>query len=354
MRSILLIFIVIFVLTGMAVAQDTLYSETVANGSLQNTWFPGFKGSLGPSSKSLEPKSMSGNPSGDNWVGWISTFYSLTDTIGVAESYSGDPSWADFYFEAQVYLPVDTGPVDGSEYFGIEFRVDTTGNTSAYQFAATFNPNAAFVSPGLRFRKRTEGTAANIHVWGDSDIPGGLPATNGWHKMAVRAVGDQFWFYFDDQEMPGNPYADSTATPPLNQGGIGVYAFRFDFFNPSSVDTISLRIDDILVTQATTKISNPKEELISNYQLHQNYPNPFNPSTTISFYLPSAEFINMGIYNTLGQKIRDLITERFSGGEHTITWDGKDKQGNEAPGGVYFYKITAGQFQSTKKMVLMR
>lgn len=350
MNKLILFILITLLLVGVSTAQVVLYSETVSNGTLDNTWYPGFKESLGPLAKTLEPKSMAGNPSGDNWVGWISTFYSVTDTIGVAETFSGDVNWTDFYLEAQLYIPVDVGPVNGSEYFGLEFRVDSTGNTSGYQFAATFNPSAAFVTPGLRFRKRSGGTATTLHTWGDSDVPGGIPTTNGWHKLAVRAIGDQFWFYFNDQEMPGNPYTDTT----FAQGAIGVYAFRFDFFAPSSTDTISVRVDDILVTEATTGITDPKDNFVSDYQLYQNYPNPFNPSTTISFYLPTAEVVNLAIYNTLGQKIRNLALEKFPAGEHAVSWDGRDEQGNEVPGSVYFYKMTAGDFQSTKKMLLLK
>lgn len=334
-------------------SQAVFYTEDFANGNLQNTWYPGFKAALGSNAKTITPKMMTGNPSGDNWVGRLSTFYSITDTIGVAESYSGDLTWRDYYVEAWMYIPVDAGPVSGSEYFTLEFRVDSTGNTSAYQFAATFNPDAMFSAPGLRFRRRDEGSAQTIQHWDAGQVPGGIPTTNGWHKLAVYARGNQFWFYYDDQEMPGNPYSDPDPNP-FTQGAIGVYAFRFDFFNPSSLDTIDLIIDDIVVRDSVTAIYERPEELISGFELHQNYPNPFNPGTNISFYLSRSEFVNLTVYNPLGQKIRDLAAGRYTTGTYEVQWDGRDNLGAEVPGGVYFYKINAGKFQATRKMLLLR
>jgi hypothetical protein len=330
MRSILLIYIIVFVFTGVMTAQDTLFTETFKDGQLQNVWFPGFSGS----SNNMQVASFPGNPSGDGWVGQLGN-----DLSGgsVGQSFSGDINWTDFYFEAQVYLRVEA-----AYYQGIEFRVDSS-TSSAYNFVAQFN--SSFGPAKLRFRARAGVTPTVIRDWLDAEVPGGIPTSDGWHKMAVSAQGDQFRIFFDDQELPGGPFTDNTFTSGF------IAAYIFDVAPP---DTEILYIDDILVTGTTTSIGKPSTKIVSGFELEQNYPNPFNPSTTISFYLPNAEFVNMGIFNALGQKIRNLITERFSGGEHTITWDGKDEQGNEAPGGVYFYKMTAGQFQSTKKMVLMR
>ena len=335
-------------------AQNTLYTETFADGTLHNVWYPGFKASLGSISKTVEPKNVMGDPSGDDWVGSISTFYSLTDTVGVAESFSGDVNWTNYYVEAWLYIPVDTGPVSGLEFFTLEFRVDSTGNTSAYQFAATFNPQAMYAPPGLRFRKRLGSSTSTIHTWAADTIPGGLPSVNGWHKMAVNMVGNQFWFFFDDQEMPGNPYSDTLATPLLNQGAIGVYAFRFNFTNPSPVDTIQLLVDDINVTDPISKITNEGNSVIEGFQLQQNYPNPFNPTTRINFVLPGSNLVQLDIYNNIGQKVRTLVNREYSAGPHEIVWDSRNDNGIEVPAGIYYYRLKAADFQQTRKMLLVK
>ncbi len=85
------------------------------------------------------------------------------------------------------------------------------------------------------------------------------------------------------------------------------------------------------------------------FHLLQNYPNPFNSITTIKFILPQAEFVNLTIYDHRGTKIKTLLNEKRSIGLHKINFDAKD-----VPGGLYFYKIVAGTFVSTKKLVLIK
>jgi hypothetical protein len=95
------------------------------------------------------------------------------------------------------------------------------------------------------------------------------------------------------------------------------------------------------------------------FELGQNYPNPFNPSTTIKFTLPSlggggALPTSLRVYNVLGEVVRTLVDEPMAPGVHHEVWDGRDDQGNMAASGIYFYRLRAGEFEQTKKMVLMK
>jgi len=85
------------------------------------------------------------------------------------------------------------------------------------------------------------------------------------------------------------------------------------------------------------------------YTLEQNYPNPFNPSTKIEFGIPQQANVELKVYNVLGQEVATLVRENLRAGRHQVTFDAKNMAS-----GIYFYKITAGQFVSTKKMVLMK
>jgi len=89
-------------------------------------------------------------------------------------------------------------------------------------------------------------------------------------------------------------------------------------------------------------------------ELSQNVPNPFNPTTTIRFSLPASERVSLAIYNANGQLVRTLVDDVRGIGAHNITWDGHDSAGNLASSGVYFYRLTAGKFSETKKMVLLK
>lgn len=90
------------------------------------------------------------------------------------------------------------------------------------------------------------------------------------------------------------------------------------------------------------------------FMLSQNFPNPFNPSTQIDFTVPTHSFVEISVYNSIGQHVKTLIKKNMSAGDHTITWDGTDNFGVEAPSGVYFYKLVAGDFVESKKMILLR
>jgi len=89
--------------------------------------------------------------------------------------------------------------------------------------------------------------------------------------------------------------------------------------------------------------------LPSIYMLKQNYPNPFNPSTNINFTLPNAEFVTLKIYDILGREVTTLINEEMNAGNYTKIWDAKNLSS-----GVYFYKLQAGKFSETKKMILKK
>ena len=90
------------------------------------------------------------------------------------------------------------------------------------------------------------------------------------------------------------------------------------------------------------------------FSVAQNYPNPFNPSTEISYALPEAGNVNVEIYNILGQQVKTLVNEFQDAGSYTVTWGGDDQTGSTVASGVYFYRVTAGQYKDVKKMVLMK
>jgi photosystem II stability/assembly factor-like uncharacterized protein len=88
----------------------------------------------------------------------------------------------------------------------------------------------------------------------------------------------------------------------------------------------------------------PKE-----FSLSQNYPNPFNPSTTIKFDIPKSSFVNITIYNELGEKAASVVNKQMQAGKYETRWNASNY-----PSGVYFYKLTAGNFTETKKMVIIK
>ncbi|MBL7996828.1 T9SS type A sorting domain-containing protein [bacterium] len=90
------------------------------------------------------------------------------------------------------------------------------------------------------------------------------------------------------------------------------------------------------------------------FELKANFPNPFNPSTTIQYGLKENTQVVLKIYNLLGQEVRNLVNETQSAGYKTVLWDGKNNAGTQVPSGIYIYKLEAGSFTSSKKMLLVK
>ncbi len=85
------------------------------------------------------------------------------------------------------------------------------------------------------------------------------------------------------------------------------------------------------------------------YELSQNYPNPFNPITRIRYQIPESAFVSIKIYDVLGNEIAELVKEEMITGAYEIDFDG-----SELTSGIYYYRITAGDFSQTKKMILLK
>jgi len=85
-----------------------------------------------------------------------------------------------------------------------------------------------------------------------------------------------------------------------------------------------------------------------------NFPNPFNPETTIRFALREDSFVSIDIYNIRGQRIRSLVNEERRAGEYSIVWNGRDDNGNSVASGMYFYRMKAGEYQSIRRMMMIK
>jgi len=82
--------------------------------------------------------------------------------------------------------------------------------------------------------------------------------------------------------------------------------------------------------------------------LDQNYPNPFNPKTTIHYELQTTNDVELSVYNILGQRVATLVSETQKAGHHQVQWDA-----DGLSSGIYYYKLTSGEFQQAKKMMLI-
>ncbi len=118
-----------------------------------------------------------------------------------------------------------------------------------------------------------------------------------------------------------------------------------------SDDAFIFFVDDVGVFVVST--DDPIAPVVAT-ELHSNYPNPFNPETTITYSVKDASPVSIEIYNAKGQLVKTLVNEHKASGNYSIVWSGRDNNNQAVSSGVYFYKMQAGKYSSTKKMILMK
>jgi len=177
----------------------------------------------------------------------------------------------------------------------------------------------------------------------------------------TRALTDMAW----------SPMVNMTETDVMNESGAhlapylatvtnanlrNTYGFSMFWYEAgntgrlvNSVNPSVVYIAPVLVkTDTLTSVQNEVNGVM-NYSLVQNYPNPFNPSTSISFTIPSKEFVTLKVYDILGNEVARLVNEERNAGLNSIVFDASN-----LATGMYVYTITAGQFTSSKKMMLLK
>lgn len=308
------VFVLFVAVVSIAQGQTILMQERFNNGVAENVWLAGFNGSgLVPFQTALAP--------GDGWVGRLTN---MASGGNVAQSSAENKDFADFVYEASIYIPVDEGI-----YYGLEFRGDPTGLSAGYQFVAAFNPAG---TQRMRFRVRTIGSPSmptSLKDWSPSEIPGGLPTEGGWHTLAVRAVGPHFRFFFDGQEMPGGPIYDDTFT----SGTVGVYLW--DMSSPNE----ELLVDNMKVTSIGTS-SAGAAAAPGAFALSAVYPNPVAAAAgqfQIDASFSSQQQVDAVLFDALGRAVRTLSLRPDAAGRATLAFPAAG-----LPAGVYSVRVAQG------------
>ncbi len=134
---------------------------------------------------------------------------------------------------------------------------------------------------------------------------------------------------------------------------VNIY-YQDSVVNRALQDSFVTRADAILLQEAAlTEVNDPNIVPIE-FFLSQNFPNPFNPSTTIRFGLPVQEKVTLKVYDILGREIKTLINEELRPGYHSVEWDGTNDYGVKVSSGIYIYRITAGKFVKSMKMMMLK
>ena len=129
----------------------------------------------------------------------------------------------------------------------------------------------------------------------------------------------------------------------------GLYTFGSNFIGRGSY-LVGAVINGELWGDTSTVITSVDEyNTISNYNLSQNFPNPFNPATQITYSLQEGNFVTLKVYNSIGELVSTLVNEEKPSGNYSVIFDASGLSS-----GVYFYRLTSGSFNQTRKMILLR
>jgi parallel beta-helix repeat protein len=129
----------------------------------------------------------------------------------------------------------------------------------------------------------------------------------------------------------------------------GETGLRFDGVKVRNGENEDVGIQTKVMEGVSTTVPLP-----TTYGIAQNYPNPFNPTTTIAYQVPEVAHVTLEVYNVLGERVATLVDEQQTAGYYRVEWNGKDSDQRSVSSGVYYYRMSAGQFTSIKKMLLVK
>ena len=293
------------------------------------------------------------------WPSWGLGFYKVTNTaqtdkyfyLDARDNNYGDASTQEFwiYFNnfTGLYNHDNASPLtnwitisNGSIVRIWEIR-NTTPSTSGLQNfwsnALVGIPSSNDDTPRIAWGPYSSFTATGYKIYRSINTSGGAPGS----FSLLQTINNGSVYEFTDVDLAlGSPWK--------------VY-YKVKAFNSTQesnfTNTVSFDVSGFLKEKGSSETSARRFD----YALSQNFPNPFNPSTMIKFDLPKKSKVSFEIYDVLGQRIATLLhDEERESGSHAIMWDGKHQNGHNLPGGVYFYRLRAGEIVLTKKLTLIR
>ena len=211
-------------------------------------------------------------------------------------------------------------------------------------------PIVGFVFDGIAIFGRHESDYTNMDgVSNELDEYGGHAHDNyGYHYHA----------YSDEVTQQSGPNSYTFQQNFLQRGAFkGLINDIPGFLNVNTNQFMDNDVKRYVGSSGTSQLSNinsKKSSLPSSYGLFQNFPNPFNPFTTLQYKLPQNSYVDVTIYDMLGNVVYNLVNTNQSSGYKSVQWNATNNLGEPVSAGVYLYKIQAGDFVATKKMILLK
>jgi hypothetical protein len=230
-----------------------------------------------------------------------------------------------------------TGPFDSYDCDYLLVKTDEDGNEEWNQTYTFSNKN---------FAESVQQTTDGGYIIAGRNRAYGSSYADYW-IVKTNEFGNEEWNQTYNYGIATADYAES-----IQQTTDGGYIIGGRTYNFTTYDS------DVWLIRLGSEVS-VEDNVLSNkdnkYHLYQNYPNPFNPTTIISFSIPKESNVELSIFNIKGQKVKNLVTNNFAKGDHSVVWLGKDEAGKSVSSGVYFYKMKLdGKNEAVKKCLLLK
>lgn len=216
--------------------------------------------------------------------------------------------------------------------------VVTTGNVSTYGVWFTSATNGLCV--GTIVQKTTDGGA----TWVNAGAPGGTG-----NMTSLGGNGNDYWLTRGNN-IYGSSDFGATWTAGGYTGTTALWGTSITTGTPCLAGwSVGATGTVVRLNGVPVAVNDPTSTIPSAYKLEQNYPNPFNPGTSITFAIPLAGIVELKVYDILGKEVSSLVSGNMKAGTHIVPFDA-----SSLSSGIYIYKLTAGSFIDSKKMVLIR
>lgn len=300
----------------------------------------------------------------------VSNYTFANDALGavVPNAYAGTPGNLTFLGPLATprtcQLLINSNQLTGivGQYLtSIAWRIPTSATSSWPAADASFASYDIYLSQSVPPSERSLTFALNIVGTQTQVRSGGLsvPANSYSYNEIPNRFGPEIMFNTPYLYTGGHLLIEirhtgvSGSTRSTDAAGTGVPGYGTDFsgcWQSSYTATSGLQANFSIVQLNTvlTGIGNDPA-VIADYSLKQNYPNPFNPNTIINFAIPTNKFVTLKVFDKLGREIRTLVSEFKNAGTYSVNFLADD-----LASGIYFYKIQAGNFTETKKMILVK
>ena len=291
----------------------------------------------------------------DQLYGWDGTSYTDETTFEYWKAY-----WIGATIDLTLYVE-NLAPTDNTEDSREIFIVDLTAETPNGEIDRTiglghYETATANYDIGLDIPKAPNSPNSTLslaiphpewnHILGDDFAVDIRPEVTGneinsWNLTGITS--DDVTLSWDFESLPDE----------LN---VDLYIGE-QIIDMTSVFSILVSVDDFSSLEIRASFTNTETgEILPpiSTKLYGNYPNPFNPTTNIKFDLNETAKVQIDIFNIKGQRVNTLINSELDSGNHSVVWNGNDSSGKKVSSGIYFYKMKAGKYQETKKMILMK